>query len=87
MSTPSNVVLIPRAKKGSFNPNRSLKSNPLLKYQLEHFREAEKSLDPERRTGIDAASITNQLDAGAYIAKVTAELHRGGRPLKERKAP
>ena len=82
MSTPTNIVVVPRAKRTSFNKFRSLKSNALLEWQLKHFQAVEKTLPPELQTGTPHEQITNQHEAGIYIAKLTAVLTR-----KRKQAP
>jgi hypothetical protein len=87
MSTPDNVVHVPRPPKSAFNPNRPLKGNQLLQAQLKHFRKREQELAPEQQTGIDIASIATEGEASEYIRKLTAILHpQGARKEKVRKA-
>lgn len=87
MSTPDNVVRIPRPARSSYNPERPLDRNPLLKAHVEHLSHAEMDLPPEKRTGIDIQTITTEGQAAAYIQKVTAILHpHGVRSKKVKKA-
>jgi hypothetical protein len=75
MATPSNVILVPRAPRSSYNPNRPLEENTLLLNQARHFREVEKKLPAEQQTGVDFASIKTEGQAGDYVRKMTAILH------------
>ncbi|MGA3025197.1 MAG: hypothetical protein ABSF98_10530 [Bryobacteraceae bacterium] len=87
MSTPANVIHVPRPSRGSFNPNRPLKGNQLLQEQVRHFRKRERELAPEQQTGIDIESIATEGEASEYIRKMTAILHpAGARKEKVRKA-
>jgi hypothetical protein len=71
MATPSNVIRVPRPK-GSFNKDRLLVKNELLRKQVEHFQEAEKKLPAEQQTGVDPAAILTEGQAAEYIRKMTA---------------
>jgi hypothetical protein len=87
MSTPDNVIHVPRPPKSSFNPYRPLKGNQLLQEQIRHFHKREEELAPEQQTGIDIASIATEGEASEYIRKLTAVLHpQGARKEKVRKA-
>ncbi|HZL57456.1 MAG TPA: hypothetical protein VFC21_10260 [Bryobacteraceae bacterium] len=82
-----NVVHVPRPPAKSFNSNRPLSGNTLLRHQVDHFREVEKTLPPELQTGFDHAAITTEGAAGEYIRRITAVLHpAGARKEKVRKA-
>ncbi len=84
---PDNIVRVPKPAFGSFNSKRPLDSNALLRNQVAHFREVEKTLPPDLQSGIDSASITTEGEAGEYIRKITAVLHPAGAPgPKVRKA-
>ena len=87
MSTPDNVIHVPRASQSSYNPDRPLSKNLLLQEQVKHFSRLEKELAPEQQTGIPFESITTEGEASAYIRKLTAVLHpAGARKEKVRKA-
>ena len=75
MPTPSNVVNVPKVNPKSYNKQRSIETNTLLKHQIQHFREVEKTLPRERQTGIDVDSIKTEGQAAEYIAKITKFLH------------
>jgi len=84
MATPSNVIRVPKPARSSFNPNRPVTKNTLLKNQIEHFRKLEQKLPPERQTGVDFDSIKTEGQASEYIRKMTGILNpqvakRGGR--------
>ena len=74
MAEPSNVS-VPKPSRASFNMNRLLEKNSLLRNQVNHFLELEKSLPPEKRTGTDPKSITTEGRAAEYIRKITDILH------------
>jgi hypothetical protein len=87
MSTPANVIHVPRPSRSSFNPNRPLTGNLLLQEQIKHFHRLEKELPEEQQTGIPFESITTEGEASAYVRKLTAVLHpQGARKEKVRKA-
>ena len=75
MANLSNVVRIPKPSRGSFNMQRPLAKNSLLMNQVKHLLELEKTLPPEKRTGMDPKSITTEGSAAEYIRKMTAILH------------
>jgi len=75
MATPSNVIVIPKPPKSSYNPDRPLEKNTLLLNQVRHFREAEKKLPAAQQTGVDVDSIKTEGQAGEYVRKMTAILH------------
>jgi len=82
-----NIVRVPKPAPGSYNRHRLLDGNALLRNQVAHFREIEKTLPPEQQTGTDPAAITTEGEAGAYIRKITARMHpEGSRKEKARKA-
>ncbi|MBV8847901.1 MAG: hypothetical protein JO307_34235 [Bryobacterales bacterium] len=83
MGTPSNVIRVPRAPKTSYNPQRPLVKNTLLLNQVRHFREVEKTLPPEMRSGIDFESIKTEGDAAEYVRRITAVLHPQGAKVKK----
>ncbi len=74
MASPSQVIHVPKTPRSSFNPNRLLVKNTLLKHQVEHFRVLEEKLPPEQQTSIDFASIQTEGQAAEYIRKMTAIL-------------
>jgi len=73
MSTPSNVIRIPKVEDGSFNKNRRV--SLLLRTQVTHITEAVKKGLEE-----NLASIESESDAAAYIGKMTAILRLLGTP-------
>ncbi len=75
MASSSNVVRVPKPAKSSFNPNRLLEKNLLLKNQVEHFHRLELELAPEKRTGVDFGSLKTEGQAAEYIRKMTEILH------------
>ncbi len=74
MASPSNVIHVPRPPSSSFNQNRPLAKNTLILSQVNHFREMEKTLPPDKQTGIDPASITTEGKAAEYIRALTLAL-------------
>jgi hypothetical protein len=83
MATPPNVIRVPKPGRSSFNPSRPLAKNTLLRNQIEHFHKLEQKLPPERRTGVDFASIQTEGQASEYVRKMTGILNpqvakRGG---------
>lgn len=81
------VIKVPRPAPGSFHKHRPI--SDLLKNQIKHFYEAEKSLPPGSRTGVDVQGIRTEHEAAAYIEKVTLRLHAGERnaPAQQPAAP
>lgn len=75
MAKSSNTIHVPKPSVRSFNPERPLAKNSLLSSQVKHFLEVEKTFAPEKRTGIDPASITTEGRAAEYIRKMTDILH------------
>ena len=80
MATPSNVVNVPKPDAKSFNKHRLLEKNTLIKNQVAHFREIEKTLPPEQQSGMNFDEIKTEGQAAEYIGKLTKFLH--GVPLK-----
>jgi hypothetical protein len=78
----SNVVVVPRAARGAYNPDRPLSKNTLLLHQVRHFQEVEKKLPKSQRTGHDPKRILTEGHAAEYLRKMTALLHP-----QARKAP
>jgi hypothetical protein len=70
---PRGKIKVPRPAAGSFHKHRPM--SDLLRRQVEHFREAERYLPPDRQTGILIGSIRLEHEAATYIGKVTAALH------------
>ena len=79
MATPSNVVKVPKPNPKSFDKHRLLEKNTLIKNQVLHFREIEKTLPPEQQSGMKFEDIKTEGQAAEYIAKLTTFLH--GKPL------
>lgn len=67
------AIKVPRPVPGSFHKHRPI--SDLLKSQIKHFHEAEKSLAPGSRTGVDVQGIKTEHEAAAYIEQVTKRLH------------
>lgn len=78
MATTSNVVNVPKPNAKSFNRHRLLEKNALIKNQVLHFREIEKTLPPEQQSGMKFDDIKTEGQAAEYIAKLTKFLH--GKP-------
>jgi hypothetical protein len=68
-----HVVPVPRPQPGSMNKERPI--SQLLKQQMTHFREVEKTWPPAKQTGIDIELVKTEAEAAAYIQKITAVLH------------
>lgn len=77
MATPSNLnlVRVPKPARKSFNKERPLQRNTLLKNQVEHFHELEKRLVAELQTGIRFEEVATEGQAAEYIRKMTTILH------------
>ncbi len=76
MATPANPnrVQVPKPARKSFNKERPLERNTLLKNQVDHFHELEKRLLAELLTGIQFAAVTTEGQAAEYIRKMTTIL-------------
>jgi len=74
MASKPFVIQVPKAASSSFNKDRPLAKNLLILNQVKHFLEMEKTLSPDRRTGIDPESITTEGGAAEYIRAMTAIL-------------
>lgn len=72
-----HVVPVPRPAEGSMNKDRPV--SQLLKQQISHFREIEKTWPAGKQTGIDIESVKTEAEAAAYIRKITAVLHPAAR--------
>jgi len=68
-------IQVPQPAPGAYNPNRPLEKNLLLKNQVAHFQLAEQKLPPERRTGVNLASVKTEGAAADYIRRMTLILH------------
>ncbi len=87
MSPSDNVVTVPRPSPKSYNRHRKLDPDGLIRAQVKHFIQAEKSLPPELRSGVeDPSEIKTEGEAADYIRRVTAALHRYGGEEKVRRA-
>ncbi len=77
MATPSNPnrVHVPKPAKRSFNKERQLEGNALLRNQVNHFHELERRLRAELETGIQYQDVKTEGQAAAYIKKMTEILH------------
>lgn len=75
MAAPKKVIRVPRPPSSSYNPDRPLSKNTLLKHQVEHFRKVESELPPEEKSGIDFDSIETEAHASEYVKRMTAILH------------
>ena len=80
------IIAVPKPGRGSYNPNRPLRSNALIAAQARHFAEADRKLPPEFRTGIDVTSITTEGEVADYIRKVTEAIHKSGGTRKVKTA-
>jgi hypothetical protein len=74
-ATAPNLIRVPRPLRTSFNPERLVAKNTLIKNQIEHFHKVELDLPPEQRTGVDFENIRTEGQASEYIQKMTAILH------------
>ena len=68
-------IRVPRPAKSAFNPKRLIARNALLVNQVNHLRALEMQLPPDKRTGVDFASIQTEGDASKYIRAMTQILH------------
>jgi hypothetical protein len=75
MATTPNVIRVPKPSGKSFNPNRPLEGNLLLRNQVEHFRKRELELPAEQHTGIDLKKVKTEGQAAEYIRKLMTVLH------------
>ena len=73
-SKASNVIRVPKPSKKSFNPNRLLEGNALLRNQVEHFKHLELKMPAKKQTGVDHAAIQTESNAADYIRQMTAIL-------------
>jgi len=75
MSTPSNIISVPKAPREAYNKDR--RAGKLLRAQVVHLREALiKHLEHVAVTvAIDPRSINSEGEASAYIERCTAILH------------
>lgn|SRR5262249_45036808 len=71
-------VKVPRPAPGSFHKHRPI--SDLLKTQIEHFHEVEMTWPEGKRTGTDCHSIKTELEAAAYLKKMTAIMHGNVQP-------
>jgi hypothetical protein len=74
MSLSPNQILVPEPAPQSFNPDRLLKQNTLLRYQVVYFRELEKQLPPEQQTGMDFNSIKTEAESSRYVGLLTVAM-------------
>ena len=56
----SNVIHVPKPSKKSYNPNRLLEGNALLRNQVEHFKHLELKMPAKKRTGMDHETIKTE---------------------------
>ena len=77
MATPSNPnrIHVPKPAQKSFNKERRLDGNALLKNQVDHFHSMEKKLLADLETGIQYQDVKTEGQAAAYIRKMTEILH------------
>lgn len=73
------TVHVPKPKSVR-NPDRAASS--LLLAQVQHLREAEKSLPPSRHSGIFSHAIRTEGEAAQYIRAVTEAIHAAHREAK-----
>src|SRR5436853_6327625 len=78
-------IPVPKPAEGSFNKDRRI--SDLLKSQVKHLHEIEKTLPHHDRTGRNPLEIKTEGEAGDYIRKVTATLHLSGKIKVPRPAP
>lgn len=60
--------------KSKVNPNRD--ANALLLAQVQHLREAERSLPPKYHSGIFSQAIRTEGEAARYVQAVTEAIHQ-----------
>ena len=82
---PANVVRVPRAKTSSFDPDRKLDRNQLLKTQVLHFAEMNYLLPKKLRCEIPLESIQTEGEAAEYIRHIGTHLAAGRGVAKTRK--
>lgn len=70
------VVRVPKPAHGSMNKYRPM--SHLLRSQVSHFHEVEKSWPANTQTGIDIRKLKTESDAAGYIRRITAVLHPEG---------
>ncbi len=70
-------IVAPRPAKGSFRPDRKI--SDLLKSQVRHLHELEKTLTHRSQIGHNVEAIDTEGKAAAYIRAVTGRLHPRGR--------
>ena len=70
----SNVIRVPKPAKKSYNPDRLLEGNFLLRNQVEHFKHLELKMPAKKRTGMDHTTIKTESHAADYIRQMTAML-------------
>lgn len=88
MASPDNLIRVPKPARKSYNPDRPLETNTLLKAQVRHFHHVEQSLPPEYRTGIDVQTLRTEGEASEYIRTVTAAIHsQAAHAAKTKQAP
>ena len=71
---------VPKPAPDAGNKHRPI--SHLLKSQVQHFREIEKTWPKEKQTGIDIALVKTEAEASAYIRRITATLHPQGAKIK-----
>jgi hypothetical protein len=73
----ANAIRVPRAKVSSFDPDRKLERNQLLKTQVLNFAEMNRQLPEYLRCPIAVESIQTEGQAAAYIRHVSTHLAAG----------
>jgi len=67
---------VPKPAQGACNKHRPI--SDLLRSQMKHFRELEKTWPAGKQTGIDIELVKTESEASTYIRKITAILHPQG---------
>jgi hypothetical protein len=76
MSDQPPVIRVPKPNRSkSYQPHRPVGKNTLLLNQVKHFKEIEKDLAPEHKTGIAHEEIRTEGEAADYIKRMTLKIH------------
>ena len=68
------TIKVPKPGKGSFNKDRPI--SDLLRSQMRHLHEVEKTLPHYHRSGKDVEALKTEGEASEYIRTMTARLHK-----------
>lgn len=70
-----NHVRVPQPSRASYNPQRLVTENTLLKNQIKHFHELEQTILRQLQTRNRFEDVKTEGDTAAYIKRVTGVLH------------